>query len=534
MKIQQIKDLLDNLNKTDEKRKFLGVLEMTLKEFVDWIELREKSGVHNNKPYRDLYNVIVEKGLLSNKPVNNETMVIDLNIATRLNKISIANMKQYVDQQEYKRYSNRLTREVSNLGNLYTFEPLARTSGRQEWEKIALKWKAILINNLNTILEECEEYITTKWLPSVVDTSKGITANLHLAIKEFLDIIKQREGNPMYAKELVYWQGTRSNVLHEFYVNHLTIDQVMAKLGKSYEMVRKCRKDFLNDLIINPKTLCVNLHVNELLSEMLNRAKLICIPYHECPQEFCEEDLELMGYDMVKVTHDVNFVVLSGERGNYSGLAKCAMRSICDQITPAPVATLKAKIMASPQYSKFEACTDSTFIENILSCDSIVEKSENGVRIKAKLLQTHQDRAARMMYDHCLEHDTITKSELLDMYFKKYGQHLTTNISTLRRYGFAPTQEGGVKWRYATSSLPTMQAAVRDYAEHNILFHYNDIKKELIERGYSITDSSLRTYITNVCKVDSNDSTHFCLKAYSHKYPQFNSRKKTGHHRADK
>ena len=182
MKIQQIKDLLDNLNKTDEKRKFLGVLEMTLKEFVDWIELREKSGVHNNKPYRDLYNVIVEKGLLSNKPVNNETMVIDLNIATRLNKISIANMKQYVDQQEYKRYSNRLTREVSNLGNLYTFEPLARTSGRQEWEKIALKWKAILINNLNTILEECEEYITTKWLPSVVDTSKGITANLHLAI----------------------------------------------------------------------------------------------------------------------------------------------------------------------------------------------------------------------------------------------------------------------------------------------------------------------------------------------------------------
>lgn len=65
MDIIKIKDLLEDLNKKSEKRKFQGILEMTLKEFVDWIELRERNGVNNNKPYLELYNIIHERGLIS-------------------------------------------------------------------------------------------------------------------------------------------------------------------------------------------------------------------------------------------------------------------------------------------------------------------------------------------------------------------------------------------------------------------------------------------------------------------------------------
>ena len=52
------------------------------------------------------------------------------------------------------------------------------------------------------------------------------------------------------------------------------------------------------------------------------------------------------------------------------------------------------------------------------------------------------------------------------------------------------------------------------------------LKNELKSRGYLINDSSLRTYITNVCKVDNKDSTHFCLKELCDNFPKFNWRKK--------
>ncbi len=526
MDIIKIKDLLEDLNKKSEKRKFQGILEMTLKEFVDWIELRERNGVNNNKPYLELYNIIHERGLISADEKVRQEPDVDFKVLDRLDKISIEEMKQYVNPHEYQRYIYRLTNEISTMGFLYRFEPYARTSGRQEWEKIALKWKEILVNNMETILEESEEYKNKRRLPRDVDEKLGLVPNLHNAIKEFLDILDERKGNPKYEKELSYWRGTRSDVLREYYVNHLTLDEIRIKLGKSYEMIRKYRKDFLNDLLIEPKMLCANLHVNGELRVLLEKTKEICKLYNECPASVGEEALELMNYDMANVIDGVEFIVPVGQKGVYNELSKCIMSKLYGIVAPTSPEVIKAKILKSTKVSVLKDRVNLDFIDNVLSCSSIVEKHDNGVRIREELLQTNQDRAARMMYNYCLKNYTVTKSKLMEEYSKKYNQQLTTNISTLRRYGFAPIQEGGVTWRYGTGSLPTMQSAVKEFAERKTIFHYDDLKNELESRGYLINDSSLRTYITNVCKVDNKDSTHFCLKGHCDDFPKFNWRKK--------
>jgi len=83
---------------------------------------------------------------------------------------------------------------------------------------------------------------------------------------------------------------------------------------------------------------------------------------------------------------------------------------------------IKAKILKSTKVSVLKDRVNLDFIDNVLSCSSIVEKHENGVRIREELLQTNQDRAARLMYNYCLKNYTVTKSKLMEEYSKKYNQ----------------------------------------------------------------------------------------------------------------
>lgn len=89
-------------------------------------------------------------------------------------------------------------------------------------------------------------------------------------------------------------------------------------------------------------------------------------------------------------------------------------------------------------------------------------------------------------------------------------------------------QNGVYEYNPAGMSRKTINEAIREYAQEKILFTWDDIYRHLSSAGYGkLVDSSIRTYVTSICRCSIPDGDTFCLEGHVEEYPQISWRAKT-------
>ena len=101
---------------------------------------------------------------------------------------------------------------------------------------------------------------------------------------------------------------------------------------------------------------------------------------------------------------------------------------------------------------------------------------------------------------------------------------------TMQKYTWAclAGQNGVYEYNPAGLSRKPMSVAIREYAQDKVIFTWDEIYAYLSEQGYEkLVESSIRTYVTSLCRCSNSDGNYFCLEGHTDEYPQVSWRSKT-------
>ena len=501
-------------------------LSMDLLDYAEWYVNRERSGINNNDKLKSLYERVLKNlDIIETEKKNDDNQVVSTEIdpiLEDLNKIPISEIEFYSNGVGLNK---TIIEKLPTLGALYIFKSELKQS--KAWQIKALKLQEILKEQSETIIKEYYDFKQEKSLPNIINKEKGFAENFFEAIKEFIEYIEKRRGDRKYSSK---WMKKNSlNTLKYYFLEGKSYAEIGKLLNRDPERSRQIIDDFLKEFM-SGELLCSNLHIHDDLLEWIDNIKEQCL-YHS--KSFVEgitgmirdeDDIKSLGLDLVDVEDNIQFVVPNRTKTLYGYLSSCILETLRKTLEPSTPTSIFEIVKVSDKYSKkIDSDFDMEFVYNILSCPEIVEIMDNGlVRIKEELLKTNQEKAARLMYDLCQERKTIKKEDLSKEYEKKYNIRFN-DITLLREYGFNPVQNGSYDWHYGGSLEQTVLSAVKEYAEKNIIFYYDDIEKSLKDKGF-VLPKSFRTYITIICYVDVNDSNHFCHKDYCDDHNDFNWR----------
>lgn len=178
---------------------------------------------------------------------------------------------------------------------------------------------------------------------------------------------------------------------------------------------------------------------------------------------------------------------------------------------------------------------DQEVVESILQQHTWVEKLTTDTvgkyQLSYEFLNDYQ-KLARIVYEK--NGEKITIEEIQKELGKRGSNRASAIIKSLRvamqkfQWICLAGQNGVYKYNPAGQSRMPMNAAIRAYAQDKIIFSLEAVINYLTAAGYGkLVESSIRTYITSLCRCSTLDGNLFCLEGHEQEYPQVNWRAKT-------
>lgn len=176
---------------------------------------------------------------------------------------------------------------------------------------------------------------------------------------------------------------------------------------------------------------------------------------------------------------------------------------------------------------------DQDVVESILKQHTWIEKvtvdRNERYQLYYEFLNDYQ-KLARIVY----EKGRITNDELKAELEKRGSDRAAAIIKSLRvasvKYNWMCLggQNGVYEYNPAGVSRKPMAEAIRAYAQEKVIFTWDEIYDYLCKEGYSkLVESSIRTYITSICRCSVSDGNTFCLEERVEEYPHINWRSRT-------
>lgn len=176
---------------------------------------------------------------------------------------------------------------------------------------------------------------------------------------------------------------------------------------------------------------------------------------------------------------------------------------------------------------------DQDVVESILKQHTWIEKVMADDVVKYQLYYeflTDYQKLARIVY----EKGKITNDDIKAELEKRGSDRASAIIKSLRvavvKYSWMclAGQKGVYEYNPEGVSRKPMTEAIRDYAQGKIIFTWDEIFDHLSQAGYGkLVESSIRTYVTSICRCSVPDGNTFCLEDHVDKYPHITWRSKT-------
>ena len=515
---------LSFLNRGD-LQKLRDVADMEVSEYITWFKEREARNLRINKPYWDLYEKIkqnmpmimaAQKAVPAIQPAKDPKQIM-------LEQIPIEELKYYFPEYDY--IIDRLkTDGIKNLGQL--FGKSLSTLRKKPNIGLATLDK---IQTMKDALEQDAQAIVNTWkgsqniyeLPSNYDRDLGLSRNLRSALLEYAQIIEKNKKNKRYISTSQQWKSFSllATILRKYYEEVKSDSQIAEEEGYTSQHIDKVRHDCVIE-ILGGSVFFKNYKLNQSLLDLIASLKEEClfatlgkfVSYSGSSDTDLLTDLEC---DIMQIK-DSTFLIPKDTKGAYRMVGQVIIKTLVENPLPTDKDVIFELIVSNEELSGFNY--DTTFVENVLACDELVDIFDNNlIQIKNQYLTHAGQRYARIIYEAGTK---ITTEEARKRYEDIYKIVPTTGPNAAGVYGISC--EGRKYWYYGEPKVP-IQQKVTEFAENNKIFNYYDIEQAIIHEGYTIPQA-FRVYITNVCAVDNKDKDHFCHKDYVDDYPQYSWR----------
>ena len=515
---------LSFLNRGDVQ-KLRDVADMEVSEYITWFKDREAKNLRINKPYWDLYEKIkqnmpmimaAQKAVPAIQPAKDPKQII-------LEQVPIEELKYYFSEYDY--ILDRLkTDGIKNLGQLFGI-PLSTLRKKPNIGLATLD----KIQTMKDALEQDAQAIVNTWkdsqtiyeLPSNYDRNLGLSRNLRNALLEYGQIIENNKKNKRYISNSQQWKSFSllATILRKYYDEGKSDSQIAEEEGYTSQHIDKVRHDCVIE-ILGGSVFFKNYKLNQSLLDLIASLKEEClfatlgkfVSYSGASDTDLLADLEC---DIVEIK-DAVFLIPKDTKNDYKKVGQIIVKTLIENPLPTDKDVIYELIVSNEELSGINY--DTTFIENVLTCDELVDIMNNNlIQVKNQYLTSAAQRYSRIVYEAT---DKITTEEVRKRYEEIYKINPTSSIDLANKYGISC--EGRKYWYYGEPKAP-IQQKVTEFAENYKIFNYYDIEQAIIHEGYTIPQA-FRVYITNVCAVDNKDKDHFCHKDYVDDYPQYSWR----------
>ncbi len=502
---------------------------MTIEEYADEIESQLNRGESPNLFYKDIYEKLIQKGLIEKKPEPVEEKKIDP-IMQCLSEIPIQEIQYYVPSSIYTKTINQLnSKGIKNMSQLASFEPKGNT--KLEYIKNGLQWKQYVMDNAEMIISNWKEANSIKTIPSSYDPNLGIVVNFRNAIIEYAQIIMSRLSDKRYYKSPTSSAAQTAcllaNILLLAYRDGYNDDEIKSKVSskKVYtrERIRNLRSQCIARLLRKGQADFENVTLHQDIVTMAKSFEDECMfrPLSVYENYCGSKELDFLpefGFDVVNVGDD-SFLVPLDKKMIYNKVIDVVTDILLDSLLPEEKDSIVQYVSDSRELENVDY--NPAFVTNVLESTSFVDMFEDGtIQIKNKFLTNAQRRFVRIIYNAKTK---ITKDEILRRYEEEYKVTPTATPSTDPNYNICC--ESKKLWYYGEPLTP-IKEIIKNYAEKNKVFYYSEIVGHLESCGYSVLNS-IRTKITDLCCVDNKDNNHFCHKDYVDEYSSFSWRNPT-------
>ena len=389
------------------------------------------------------------------------------------------------------------------------------------------KYRQWLRENSNFVLEEIKKQTHPIILPAKFDiNNENIFAILRRALAEVHYVLDSRIDNPRFANSARKLAALRftAAILKERYINLRQFSEIAELCQRTPWHVVKTHVDFVKDFLCGHQAMG-NIILAPDIVQLVNTTFAGRLMTH-CPElvgadpVIDEGILNALGLSMLPISGRLIILVPCGSKCKFAQKAKAVMRAMRNTVVPIERDTLTDHILNSREFKNAHSDLDITLINNMLISELLTERTDNDslVKIADDLLFSDEQRMGRIIYDHG---DWLGRTELEDIFRLKYKRPARSiNFSNLKKYNI---NSCGDLWRHG-SGLESLSKYIDKYVELHKVFYLHALQAELRAKGYPLMNR-IRSYITTRCLVDNLDPAHFCLKGFTHLYPQFNWRR---------
>ena len=430
-----------------------------------------------------------------------------------LEKTPTSKLAYFVDEKEASICMiNMPDRGINTLWDLHKWEPIANSP--KKYVINFLKFKDLLEKDCPKILESIEGHEKIIELPIYYEEDHTLYDNIKQTMIEFFDFIKRGIDIGFFTEKK---SETLALILYFHYIEELQWDDIAKKLnlGKSYVMdvERQFISSMLNGNLFNRK-----IRVIKEIVDQYNYCKENCL--------FEPEDkligiaggsekglLDILGYDLLDMNGIVKLVIPSRNYGTYRKVWRSIIESL-NKSAVVPIDKNEFIDIVEDDLSTKDITYDVEFINHVLMCDKLVDILPNDMIQLTDNLLLDSQRVARILYNN--SPNQYRRKDLEDLFMQQYQRKPTWNSIQLSNYGVSCA---GVMWYYGMPMEP-IKNKIEEFALEKKHFYFRELKQFLEAEGYTLP-KSIRTMITNICQVDTQDSMHFCHKDYVNDYTDF-------------
>ena len=443
-------------------------------------------------------------------------------------------------RRESQRYSSSLSR--------YTYYTVAQFI--LEYNTNGLKGKAVYDKLMKIIAPEellpkemikvapkanerfsIEDLLTHKKreIPYVSNMHESVGKLMDAAISQAIEILL------FHTKSAIHENYGRA--LHCFFNEHMSKEEIAKKLNCSKENVR----GFIIGAFIRGEDYSEGIVIS---SEFKQRVKdmMNSLLYHACDSAFEENDIDspekiefvcsLAGLTYINDVKEWGNPVIVTEdsgKGNTRLHLGSLKQAICNAIVPVSLSDIVERTKADFSEKNDLTLFNSKIIEGFVVSHPWIEKDdEDRYYIQTRYLERVYQRQGRIIYE---EGGLIHHEKVKSIYETIYGETYKIKgiqSATLRNrpeHDFYPYGKTG-QWYYSEdgSQLSLPIKAISKFVDEHIHFYWKDMAEvvsQLTKVNKNLTARCIRSGITNLCYVDSQDNNHFVKKGEEDNYPQF-------------
>ena len=499
--------------------KLKNVADMEISDFIKMIETKQDKKEHINKPYLDLYISIIqnkpliqaaEKAMPTIQPIFNTTL-------NELRLIPINELNYYFKDNKniICRLQAGILRTLADLFETDSAELMKYPNIGPAFITRILVMKDFVVNNADRIIQQWKHSTTIFELPTNYDRNRGLCQNAKEAIWEYAQIIEYNQNDnryfstPQQKKSFLFL----ASIFKKYYGEGKNDTQIAQETGYSSERIRQIRSKAVTRML-NGEIFFNNYKLNSGLLDLISSLKEQCMydvlsKYITYVNSSDTSFLTDIGCDWINIKN-TSFLIPRDTKGIYKTVGNVIIQVLLDNPLPTDKDVLFDLILKNEELSSLDF--DDVFVQNVLSCDEIVDlKDNNLIQLKKEYLTSAGQRYARIIYESSSK---LTTKQVKDIYTDIYKVNPTNGPGAATIYGISC--EGKRLWYYGQPK-ESLQKIVSDFAESKREFYYSEIERHVIQLGFTIPPA-FRVYITNICASDVKDKDHFCHKEYVDDY----------------